>query len=73
MSRDLVMKFLDEEGKKYSLRLNDVREDTTEQEIDELMDIILEKNIFQLSKYDLVKKDSAQIVNTNVEEYDLKY
>ena len=72
MSRNLVMKFLDEQGKSYSLKLNDVKEGATEEEINSAMDVILEKDIFKLSNYNLVKKDSAQIVNTNVEEFDLK-
>lgn len=72
MSRDLVMKFLDEKGKKYSLRLSDVKEGVTKEEIANVMDVVLEKNIFNLSNYDLDKKDSAQIINTDVEEFDFE-
>ncbi|MBR0577054.1 DUF2922 domain-containing protein [Proteiniclasticum sp. BAD-10] len=42
----LTMTFLNKEGKKYSLRVQKVRTDITETEVQDLMDTILTKNLF---------------------------
>ncbi len=41
----LTMKFLNKEGKNYSLRLPKVKTDITEEQVSELMEAILAKNI----------------------------
>ncbi|WP_102399668.1 DUF2922 domain-containing protein [Haloimpatiens massiliensis] len=68
MARDLVMYFIDQDRKKVSLRLKDVKEDTTQEKIEGLMDLIIQKNIFKLSAGDLVMKDRAEIISSTVEE-----
>lgn len=42
----LTMTFLTKEGKNYNLRLNKVRTDITEVEVEELMNSIISKNLF---------------------------
>lgn len=63
MSKTLTMSFLNEEGRKATIRLNTVKEDLTELEVQGAMDIILAKNIFSSKGGDLKIKDSAVIVS----------
>jgi hypothetical protein len=63
MSKTLTMSFLNEEGRKATVRLNTVKEDVTELEVQSAMDMILAKNIFSSKGGDLKLKDSAVIVN----------
>ena len=42
----LLMSFMTNSGRKVSLFVTDPREDVTETEIKEVMDLIIEKNIF---------------------------
>jgi len=63
MSKTLTMSFLNEEGRKATVRLNTVKEDVTELEVQSAMDVILAKNIFSSKGGDLKLKDSAVIVN----------
>lgn len=62
------MYFVDQDKKKVSLRLKDVKEDVTQEKIEGLMDLVMQKNIFKLSAADLVAKDRAEIVTTSIEE-----
>ena len=45
----LLMSFMTDSGRKVSLFVTDPREDVTETEIKEVMDLIIEKNIFAVS------------------------
>jgi hypothetical protein len=63
MSKTLTMSFLNEEGRKATIRLNTVKEDITELEVQSAMDVVLAKNIFSSKGGDLKIKDSAVIVN----------
>ncbi|WP_138207884.1 DUF2922 domain-containing protein [Haloimpatiens lingqiaonensis] len=69
MSKDLVMYFMDQDRKKVSLRLKDVKADITQVEVEELMDLIMQKNIFKLSAADIVTKDRAEIISSSVEQF----
>ena len=62
MAKTLVMTFKTEEGKKSTISLNNVREDLTGEEANSVMDTIISKNIFQTSSGDLVRKESAELV-----------
>ncbi|WP_411681345.1 DUF2922 domain-containing protein [Clostridium thailandense] len=65
MSKTLVMNFLNEAGKKAAIRVNNVKEDVTEAEVKNAMDVILAKNIFTTTGGELKAKDSAQIDDKN--------
>lgn len=67
----LLMTFMTEYGRKVSLFITDPREDITETEIKEVMDLIIEKNIFAPSGEDIVSAKDAKIVQTEVTEFDL--
>jgi hypothetical protein len=72
MSKTLTMNFLNEQGKKTAVRVNNVREDVTEAEVKAAMDLIISKNIFTSSGGDLKVKDSAHLVDTNTTEMSVK-
>ena len=67
----LLMTFMSELDRKVSIAVDDPREDIAEDEIKEVMDLILEKNIFAPNGADLVDTIEAKIVVTATTEFDL--
>lgn len=67
----LLMNFMSELDRKVSISVDDPREDITEDEIKEVMDLIVEKNIFAPNGADLVATVEAKIVVTDTTEFDL--
>lgn len=65
MSKVLVMAFRNEEGQAFRLRLRYPRENLSSEEVAQVMDLILARNVFATSGGDLVEKIGAQIVETN--------
>ena len=65
MAKQLVMIFLNEEGKKVSVSLSSVKDTITAGQISAAMDVMISKNIFNTTGGDLITKDSAQIVDNN--------
>ncbi|MBV7271457.1 DUF2922 domain-containing protein [Clostridium sp. PL3] len=72
MSKTLVMNFLNESGKKTAIRVNNVKEDVTEAEVKNAMDVILAKGIFTTSGGDLKAKDSAEVTDKNSTDLSVK-
>jgi hypothetical protein len=72
MSKTLVMNFLNEGGKKVSIKVNNVKEDVTEVEAKAAMDAIIAKNIFASSGGDLRSKDSAQLIDKTTSDFEVK-
>ncbi len=68
MSKTLVMNFLTDQGRKVSIRFKEVKEDIDELSVVTVMDTIIEKNVFATTSGNIKIKDSAQIVDTTVEE-----
>ena len=67
----LEMEFKDIEGKKFSISLDDPREDLTEIEVKTAMDQVVDKNIFFTKEGDVVETVGARIVTTTVEELEI--
>lgn len=72
MSRSLVMNFLTAEGKKTSIRVSNVKDDLTAQEVKTAMETIVAKNIFTSKNGDLQSVDSAHIVESSTTELEVK-
>lgn len=72
MAKSLLMGFMNEDGKKVSLRIDGIREDLTESQVSAVMDTIVSKNIFQSSGGDFKIKDSAEIYERTSEKLDVK-
>ena len=66
----LLMSFMTDSDRKVSLYVTDPREDVTESEIKEVMDLIVEKNIFAPNGEAIVKAKEAKIVQTETTEFD---
>ena len=67
----LVMTFKNRIGKNVTLSIDDPRDDLTEEQIKAVMELIIEKNIFKKNNHTFVEAVDAQIVNSQINEYDL--
>lgn len=67
----LVMVFKNRIGKNITLSIDDPRDDLTEEQIKAAMELIIEKNIFKKNNHTFVEAVDAQIVNSQINEYDL--
>lgn len=70
--KSLMMSFMNEQGKKVSIKVDGVKDGVTQAEISSVMDTIMAKNIFETTGGDLKIKDSAQIVEKTVEKIAVK-
>ncbi|NLO20726.1 MAG: DUF2922 domain-containing protein [Syntrophomonadaceae bacterium] len=65
------MTFTTELNKKHVIRVADARSDVTALEVATAMDNIISKNIFSGTGGELVEKTSAQLITTQVDEFDI--
>lgn len=70
-TKRLVMTFANADGKKISISVQDPKDNLTEEEIKDTMDLIIAKNIFAPDGLDLVSSVEAKIVVTDTTPYDL--
>ncbi|MCI6668098.1 MAG: DUF2922 domain-containing protein [Romboutsia timonensis] len=71
-TKRLVMTFKTTDDKKVSLSVDNPREDITESEIKDAMDLVVSKNIFAPNGADIVSAVEAKIVVTDTTAYDLE-
>lgn len=71
METRLVMYFKTARGSRCSISVIDPKEDVTEEEIKNLMDLIITKNIFKINNFSLTEALEAKVIQTDVLEYDL--
>ena len=69
--KKLMMTFKTDEDKNISISLDDPRQNLTEQEIQNAMNIILNNDIFAPNGEALVSLVGAKIVETGTTEFDL--
>lgn len=67
----LYMTFKNSLGNSCTISVDDPREDLTEQNIIDFMNLVVTKNIFQPKGYDITTTVSAKLVKANTVEYDL--
>ena len=67
----LVMSFRNELDRVVSISVDDPREDISEIEIKNFMDMVVEKQIFNPNGADIVAVVEAMVVVTDTTEYDL--
>ena len=72
MAKSLVMNFMNEQGKKVSINVSNVKDTLTGTEVSAVMDTIVAKNIFTTSSGDIKIKDSAQIVDKTSTDLSVK-
>ena len=71
-TKRLVMTFKTTDDKKVSLSVDNPREDITESEIKDAMDLVVSKNIFAPNGADIVSAVEAKVVVTDTTPYDLE-
>lgn len=71
MNFTLTMTFLTETGEKTNISISEVREDLSKAEALELMDTIIEKDVFITKKGALVSKHSASLTQKEVTKFDI--
>ena len=71
-TKRLVMTFKTTDDKKVSLSVDNPREDITESEIKDAMDLVVSKNIFVPNGADIVSAVEAKVVVTDTTAYDLE-
>ena len=71
-NKRLVMTFKTTDDKKVSLSVDNPREDITESEIKDAMDLVVSKNIFAPNGADIVSAVEAKVVVTDTTAYDLE-
>ena len=71
-TKRLVMTFKTTDDKKVSLSVDNPREDITESEIKDAMDLVVSKNIFAPNGADIVSAVEAKGVVTDTTAYDLE-
>ena len=67
----LVMSFKNELDRVVSISVDDPREDITELEIKEFMQMVVEKKVFNPNGAEIVAVVEAKVVVTDTTEYDL--
>ena len=71
-TKRLVMTFKTTDDKKVSISVDNPREDITESEIKDAMDLVVSKNIFAPNGADIVSAVEAKVVVTDTTAYDLE-
>ena len=71
-TKRLVMTFKTTDDKKVSLSVDNPREDITESEIKDAMDLVVSKNIFAPNGADIVSAVEAKVVVTDTTAYGLE-
>ena len=71
VKKKLMMTFKTDEDKNISISLDDPRQNLTEQEIQNAMNIILNNDIFAPNGETLISLVGAKIVETGTTEFDL--
>ena len=71
VTKKLLMTFKTDEDRNVSISVEDPRQNLTESEILEAMNLIIEKDVFMPNGETLVEKVGAKVVETETQEYDL--
>lgn len=71
MSKLLVMNFITNKGKKMNVKVKDIKPDIEEDTVAEVMNAIIDKNVFLSAAGKPVEIDSAQVVETTVTDLEV--
>ena len=71
VTKKLLMTFKTDEDKNISISVEDPKQNLTESQILEAMNLIIEKDVFMPNGEALVEKVGAKVVETETQEYDL--
>ena len=71
IKKKLMMTFKTDEDKNISISIDDPRENLNKEEIKNVMQLILQKDIFSINGASIVDLVEAKIVQTGTTEFDL--
>ncbi|MGG7164648.1 DUF2922 domain-containing protein [Clostridium ihumii] len=71
MAKQLVLTFINQGGTKSRITIKNVKDNLVEDDILKFMNLVVDKNVFETSKGELVKVDSAELVETSKTKYEL--
>ena len=71
VTKKLLMTFKTDEDRNVSISVEDPKQNLTESEIIDAMNLIIEKDVFMPNGEALVEKVGAKVVETETQEYDL--
>ena len=71
VTKKLLMTFKTDEDKNVSISIEDPKDNLTESQILEAMNVIIANNVFAPNGEALVEKVGANVVETETQEYDL--
>ena len=71
VTKKLLMTFKTDEDKNVSISVEDPKDNLTESQILEAMNVIIANNVFAPNGEALVEKVGAKVVETETQEYDL--
>ena len=71
VTKKLLMTFKTDEDKNVSISVEDPKQNLTESEILEAMNVIIANDVFAPNGEALVEKVGAKVVETETQEYDL--
>ena len=71
VTKKLLMTFKTDEDKNISISVEDPKDNLTESEILEAMNVIIANDVFAPNGEALVEKVGAKVVETETQEYDL--
>lgn len=71
MEFTLTMTFLTETGEKANISISDVKEDLNSDQVVELMDALIENDVFQTKKGSLMSRYSAYITQREVTKFEV--
>ncbi|AKS37828.1 hypothetical protein NP92_01380 [Anoxybacillus gonensis] len=67
--KTLELQFMNEEGKTVRFTIDAPREDVTEAQISQVMDVIIAANVFPSSGGDLIAKKGARLIDTTMTQW----
>ena len=71
VTKKLLMTFKTDDDKNVSISVEDPKQNLTESQILEAMNLIIEKDVFMPNGEALIEKIGAKVVETETQEYDL--
>lgn len=72
IEKSLVMSFVNELDKKFTVTIKDIKENLEEYTINSIMEYIIENDVFITSGGSLVSKVSANIISKEVTTFEVK-
>lgn len=72
IEKSLVMSFVNELDKKFTVTIKDIKENLEESTINSIMEYIIENDVFITSGGSLVSKVSANIISKEVTTFEVK-